>query len=273
MTMAIKITPSPDVVYVDHFGYARRGAWPRSVAGADRLAEEGARIREIMARAVPPARCSAAIPVAPARGPQIAQVPREVVMTDSGPRVRRGDPELGNRVRLGDAFDRMEDQARRRHQAKTKGLERDGKPIPYRPLFTTGQVEIAREYAALTERCDATGVKCSSLEVLRASASGGGDREVAIFRDFQRLRYFHARIGDGLAKEVRRMRPGADKRRAIRARRLVDQVCLSGRTLSEVLEDHGWSVDAKSRTALRRALCSALDRMRGFDMARPQNVA
>ena len=286
------------VVYVNGRGGAWFGAPMAEVergfaalrAGLDRLAQSDAACLALLARATPPARCSAAIPVAPARADRaIAEVPRRAMMTEAGPRVVRDDGGAGDRVRLGDAFDVMEDQAKRRHkgvvaqawdahavrcaQAAAAGKR---EPVWHPPAFvppvSPGQVQVGRDYATLTERVSASGLKCSSLEAQRAGGSGGGDREEAMLRDIQQLRVFHARIGNGLAKEVRRIRPGGLKRRAIWVRVLVDQVCIGGMTVSDVLEAHGWAVDAKSRDALRRALCAALDRMRGYDLVRPSKV-
>ncbi|ETX26408.1 hypothetical protein RISW2_06085, partial [Roseivivax isoporae LMG 25204] len=112
-----------------------------------------------------------------------------------------------------------------------------------------------------------------SIETQGAGGGGRpGDREAAIFRDIERLRVLRRRIGDGLAKEVRHIRPGG-RRRAIRLRDLVDQVCCADRTLTDVLRGHGWGVDAKCRDGLRRALCGALDRMQGFGLVYPQEAA
>ncbi|GGG77647.1 hypothetical protein GCM10011415_28200 [Salipiger pallidus] len=274
------------VVYVDSCGSAWLGRDVEAVAsgraaleaGLCRLAASGAACRDILARATPPERCSREIPIAPARRTVIAEVPRRADMTEAGPRVRRDDGGLGDRARQGDVFDVMDDQARRRHrgvvaQARRAYLQRceeaaeRGQPEPvWRPPFYTGpfssgQIAMARDYAALTERCNSSGLKCSSLEALRSSGGGGGDREEAMLRDMRRLRALHHRIGDGLAQEVRRIRPGGRKRKTIRARVLVDQVCLGGLSLSQVLQAHGWAVDAKSRYALRAALRSALERM------------
>ncbi|MCA0848324.1 hypothetical protein [Salipiger thiooxidans] len=286
------------VVYVDSRGGAWVGRTAEAVAagrtaldlGLCRIAESDAACRDILARATPPSRCSSAIPVAPARQTVIAEVPRRAVMTEAGPRVRRDDDGMGDRARLGDAFDVMDDQARRRHKgvvakAWQVHLERcaeaavAGKREPvwreprYVPPFTSGQIAVGRDYAALTERCNASGLKCSSLEALRASASGGGDRETAVLRDMSRLRAFHHRIGHGLAKEVRRIRPAGAKRSAIRARTLVDQVCLGGSTLTAVLEHHGWGVKGESVEALRRSLVAALDRMQGYSKGSDREVA
>ncbi|ETX26865.1 hypothetical protein RISW2_18895 [Roseivivax isoporae LMG 25204] len=135
---------------------------------------------------------------------------------------------------------------------------------------------VAREYAQLAERCDAAGMKCSSIETQGAGGGRPGDREAAIFRDIERLRVLRRRIGDGLAREVSRNRPSATggPRSAIRVRRLVDDVTLNGLTLDQVFDRCGWrNVNAKMRGELRGALCGALDRMRGFDLARPQDAA
>jgi hypothetical protein len=144
-------------------------------------------------------------------------------------------------------------------------VEPDFVPPVFVPPFTHGQVQAARAYAALSERVAGSGVKCSSLEAV--SGSGGGDREVAILRDIGQLRALHARIGNGLAQEVRRIRPNGAKRKPIYVRRLVDMVCLGDVTLKGVLDAHGWAWTEKSSKGVRLALCAALDRMQGYDLS------
>lgn len=250
-------------------------------------------VAAILRRAEPPSSCGSEIPVAPARGPMQAFVPREMVVTDAGNLVSRRSGYLGrDGARVADAFDLMTVNALKAHPKVIAAARRDYDrravyPMPkgrsrrafvapgFAPPFTHGQVAAARDYAALTERCEASGVSCASLEAV-GRGSGGGDREAAIFRDFARLRSLHRRIGDGLAKEVRRHRPSATggKRSAIRVRTLVDMVCLGNMTLDEVLRRHGWTSKNESvRADLRTALCAALDRMQGYDLIRPQNVA
>ncbi|WP_156954642.1 hypothetical protein [Pseudooceanicola nanhaiensis] len=284
------------MIWVDPAGRARLDCpWPGDAA-ASRKANARAAYASVMSGAAVPFECGSDIVAAPARGGTKVFTPRAVTMTASGPR-SRPDGYAGRRaMQMADAFDVMTEQAQRRHAAVVakarreweKGLrDKEFRAPPFVPPFTVGQVVIGREYAALVERCAASGVKCASLEALRSAASGGGDREVAILRDFQRLRVFERRIGNGLAKEVRRLRPGKPKssteaaakralierqRKAILAQTLVDSVCVGEMSLTEVLEAHGWASDHKARSALRHALCSALDRMRGFDLARPQNV-
>lgn len=254
------------VIYVNGRGTASIGSWP-----GQRLQEMDLACTAILEAARPPVICGPNMPTSPARGPMMHFTPRRMEVSESGGFVRRHDGSNGmDAARAADVFDLMIAQAQRRHglevrRARARG---DDKLPRFVPPFTVGQVEVAREYAALTERCAAAGVKCSSMEALGAGGSArAGDREAAIFRDLQQLRAFHARIGDGMVKEVRRIRPGGRKRVAIRARDLVDQVCLGGLSLSKVLERNGWAVDAKSTEALRRDLADALDRLRGFGVA------
>lgn len=231
-----------------------------------------AALGEITDAAIPPWQCSGAIPVAPARGPVERFTPFELVLDGKG---GLKSELMGYRGRDGarvrDVFDEMVDQARRAHARKGKTAD------PSEPPFTYGQVQAGGDYAALTERCNASGVKCSSLESLHHSGSGGSGREEAMFADFARLRALHRRIGNGLAKQLRRYRPsttstGPDPRKSITARRLVDQICLSERTLKEILKAEGWTVNAKIIRDLRTELCAALDRMQGYQPNEPQNM-
>ena len=257
------------------------GAW-RATAE-----DEAARIAAIKARAQPPESVGPDIIAAPARGPMQVFVPREMVVTDAGNLVARRAGYLGrDGARVADAFDLMTMNAIKAHpkviaaalrdyDERCKALPKGSKVRPFvepafAPPFTHGQVAAARDYATLTERCNASGMSCASLEAV-GRGSGGGDREAAIFRDFARLRSLHRRIGDGLAKEVRRHRPSitGGKRSAIRVRTLVDMVCLGNLTLDEVLRRHGWtSKNETVRGDLRAALCKALDRMQGYDLDR-----
>lgn len=223
--------------------------------GVARLAVSAARCQALIEAATPPDDVSPHIPVAPARGPVISEVPREVEMTENGPRVRRGAAVGFNRVRIGDAFDVMEEQGRRAHRGKEAFV----------PPFTSGQIQAGRDYATLVERLDASGLKCSSLESV---GGGGGGLTVseAVGRDMQRLAALRRRIGDGLAKDNLRPSKGG-ARSAIRVRDLVDQVCCGGRTLAQVLEHHGWGEkNMRVRGLLREALAAALDRMQGYDL-------
>ncbi|MHC9236972.1 hypothetical protein ACX9MO_15190 [Pseudooceanicola sp. 502str34] len=260
-----------EVIYVSRLGTAQVGRLPLAANEAT-----AASIAAVLAAAAPPDGVCPAMPVAPARGPMMAFMPRHAEMTPAGPRVRRDgwvDPESGvmfRAARVADAFDVMTRQAHNRHRALVEKAEKTGQPVPvFQPPFTVGQVEVGREYAALVERCASSGVKCSSLEALHVSGNGGGNREVAMLRDFQRLRVFERRIGGGLAKAVRRILPGgAEKRKAIFDQALVDQVCVGGMTISEVLRAHGWAVDQSSVQRCRKALQETLERMQGQGVAR-----
>lgn len=276
----------PKTIYVNHFGTATVG---RYCDADQRMRDEAARLAEIKARSEPPKACGGDIAAAPGRGPMVQFRPRRVEFTAAGPRARHDGYQLRDGARVADAFDLMTLNSRRAHDRKCREARRKGEAEPvFVPPFTIGQVEIGREYAALAERCASAGVKCASLEALRQASSGGGDREEAILMDFRRLRYFERRIGGGLAKAVRRLRPGKAKtkaeaeakrdlverqRRAIFDQALVDSVCIGGMCLTDVLKAHGWGNNMASRAALRTALRAALDRMQGFDLARPQDAA
>lgn len=237
----------------------------------DRVAETTARLErrataqtreaqamaDIRATGHAPDSCGPEIPHAPARTALQAFQPVEMV---PGSTLRRRNAGYLGRdaARIGDVWDLMTDQARRAH-AGSKHRDR-----AFAPPFTAGQVATARSYAALTERVAASGVRCSAVEALRAATpGGGGDWIDAVIADTNRLAVLHRRIGDGPAREIRRLRPG-DKRRAIRLRVLVDQTCLGNLPLDAVLRAHGWETGAKVRNALRAALCGALDRMQGY---------
>jgi len=240
-------------------------------AGVARLQEEAERIAEIKDRSAVPIVCGPAIPVAPGRGPMIRFTPREMGRTDSGGYIlAKTGFEGRDAARVADVFDRMEWAARKAHKAANTRREKAGRETQsYGALFSPGQVSAARDYVALVERVEASGVKCSSLDAVQAGSGSGGDREEAILADFQRLRALQRRIGCGLAKEVRHIRPsqnGGKKRAAIYVRRLVDLVCLGDIPLSDVLGLHGWSKDGDAVHGLRKALCAALDRMQGYDL-------
>ncbi len=272
--------------------------------GVARLVASSMRCQSLIAAATPPEDVSPHIPVAPARGPAISEVPREVVMTESGPRVVRSAPVGFNRIRLGDAFDIMEEQARRAHPQKVEAARRkhpdvilvarakhelvaaellaQGQkvrgfrepvfdPPAFVPPFSPGQVEAGRDYARLVERVEASGLKCSSLETV---GGGGGGLTVseAVGRDMQRLAALRRRVGDGIAKDSVRPSKGG-MRSAIRVMTLVDDVCCGGRTLAQVLERHGWGRNQRVKEVLRAHLSNALDRMRGYGLVVPNKAS
>jgi hypothetical protein len=249
------------VICVDTSGVARVVMFNAAVA-YPRLEGEGRRCADILARATPPPECGPEMIAAPGRGPTVAMALREVVRGEDGAARVISTGYSGRKpARAADAFDLMEDDNRRAHR-RAGGK---GQPVP---LFTVGQVLAGREYAALVERVNSSGLSCAGVEAAGRGDGTGGGRQEAVFRDIERLRLLRHRIGDGIAREMRRYRPG-DGRRAIRCLTLVDDVCVKGRSLEAVLEAHGWSVHAKYRAGLRTALCSALDRMRGYGLVRP----
>lgn len=149
-------------------------------------------------------------------------------------------------ARVGDAFDVMADKARGQH-------------------FTPGQVSIGRLYGVLVERYEAAGVKCSSLENVGGGGGGSGSEFIdAVVSDARQIEAMRRRIGGGVSMAVRRVRPSSrGTRRSIADRALVDGVCIAGKTVSEVLRDHGWAVKGQTVKAGREALAAALDRMIG----------
>lgn len=271
------------VIIVSSGGEARvvpEAASARAVArGKARLAAEAARVERMKDDAAIPPECGPNICIGPARGPMRRFTPRQMIRTATGGFVSRRSGEKGrDAAAVADVFDRMDRAAQRANVAlntcrRKRGLD----PVAYEPLFSVGQVAVAREYAALVERVSAAGVKCASLEALRQASAGGGDREAAILRDFQQLRAMQHRIGNDLVKGVRRVRPSASdtgvKRSAIYARRLVDMVCCGDMSLGEVLKAHHWAKKGETVSALHKGLCAALDRMRGFDLVRPAQDA
>lgn len=232
-----------------------------SQEGAARRLTEQERLAAIIARATPVDGCGPAIPIAPARGPQVAFVPH-VIMPDEkagdGYKVERTGWRGFNAARAADIFDDMERRASR------KG--RDG--AVSKPPFTKGQVNVARHYRDLVERHDAGGMRCASLEARRGSApSGGGEFMDAFIAEGEMIQWYRARIGDGIAMAVRRVRPskrGGPGARIISDRRLVDAICLEGRSFRDVLERHGWAASGQNASAVIAALAAVLDRMQGY---------
>jgi len=223
------------------------GLTARAVTGKDRLSEEVDRVRALLSQAQPPVECSPEIPVAPGRGPMRVLRQYETVMTPSGLRTRRATGDGFHPAATVDAFDRMELQARRRDPEGSA-------------LFTVAQVEAGRVYAALAERVDAAGVKCSSIEGQTKAGDGSGSWIDAVIHDIQRYRRMLRAIGDEVVLAPQRRRAD-DPRRTIRARQLVDAVCIEGKTLREVRNDHGWGNARTANAALTDGLSAVLDRL------------
>lgn len=236
----------------------------RQDATRTRLQEVDAPARRMIEAATVPAICGPDIPAAPARGAfQVIQF-KEVVPGSSGtarPAGYRGEGEATFRsaIIVADVFDKMIHAEWRSH------VKRGGEAIDFVSPFTPGQVSMARDYRDLVAWRNAGGVKCSDL----SRPQGGGTKDpMDRFRDAGReLAKIEARIGDGVAAQVKRVRPsarGAGARALITDRVLVDMVCLSECTISDVLRHYRWTLKGSHREALRRALAAALDRMQGY---------
>ncbi|MFG6083822.1 hypothetical protein ACEUZ9_000054 [Paracoccus litorisediminis] len=222
-------------------------------AGTARLVDERKRLAAILARATPVEGCGPAIPVAPARGPQVALMPR--AMMPDGSEDGWKDEDSGYRgfmaAQAMDVFDRMLAASRRAKRQMH---------------LTPGQISMARRYRGLVEVLASDGTKLSSLG---ASGGGGGDRDwmdrrISISDEVAMLR---RRVGTGIAMTVRRVRPsdrGEGHRGPIMDRVLVDMVCIKDCTLDQVLRAHFWLPDGRTRKAVTEALCGALDRMIGY---------
>ncbi|SIO36674.1 hypothetical protein SAMN05444722_1699 [Rhodovulum sp. ES.010] len=215
-----------------------------------RRAAEEARIAEVRARGHVPPDCGPEIPEAPARGPVRAFRPMALYPNGENDWEQKPAGHMGRAaLQVADAFDVMAAQAARRKAAAP---------------FTPGQVAMGRWYRTLVERHAAAGLRCSSVEALRASSGGGGSFIDAVLRDRDAIARLRARIGEGEALSLRKVRPSKRGARvAIPDRALVDMVCLEDATLSDVLRRHGWAADARVRGLLRSALAEALDRMAG----------
>ncbi|MBT3142903.1 hypothetical protein KL867_17680 [Ruegeria litorea] len=219
---------------------------------SERERDELARVEAVKARGVVPECCGDAIPVAPARGAFRVFEPVGLYPVGEADHVARPAGYRGRKaMQLADAFDVMEAQARK-------------------VLFTPGQKAMGRHYASLTEKLACVGARCSSLEASAdRSAGGGGEYIDAVIQDRQALDRMRRRIGSGAAMKVRRIRPSErNKRGVILDLALVEAVCVQQLTISQVLFKFGWVAEGgraqgKHISALRSALCEALDRSAG----------
>lgn len=216
-----------------------------------RQAEEDKRIAAVKEKGKVPEACGPEIPEAPARGAFRVFEPQGLYPDGKDGWVTKPSGYRGRKaIETADAFDQMEAQARK-------------------VLFTPGQKQIGRHYATLTEKLASADIRCSTMEVRQGTFSSGGGYIEAVVRDRRQLDLLQRRIGQGVAMEVRKIRPSQrNNRRPIPSRALIDAVCLQGRTIAGVLEAHGWKQPGKPASgqhikALRAALCDTLDHMMG----------
>ena len=205
------------------------------------LTEESDRVAAKIMAALPPEHASAEIIAAPARGAQLVEPQFETVQTPSGPRTRRSTHDGFHPVRSADAFDLM-----------SLNHRRTAKDAP--PLFTIGQVEAGRAYAALAELVEADGIKSTNFE---PRISGGGARDgvdLAIMRRQRLTRMQGAISGDVMI--------GFAKGRDVTVRVVVDAVCLRGMTVTQLMRHLRIAVTPERRAMLMRELVVALDRLR-----------
>lgn len=233
---------------------ALRGVPAARRAAAFSALPEAERIAIVRRAGQVPLACGTEAPVAPARGPgRAVDLAASYPKGETGSEVKASGHAGRKTVVLLDNIEVMRVQA----------LRRGGSFI-----LTDTQICMARLYYSLSMEIEAGGVRCVSLE---GQTGGGGSREgftdhrLALHR---RVAAMQARIGSGVAMQVRRVRPSARggdgmARANIPDRHLVDLVCLQGLTLSEVLARYGWSVKGDTIRAASRALAAALDRMIG----------
>ena len=85
----------------------------------------------------------------------------------------------------------------------------------------------------------------------------------AVLDQGRQIDRWRSMVGDGLAMDVRRVRPSQrGERIAIKALVLIDMVCLEDKSISAVLKAHGWA-GGKNQEKLNCALANCLDRMVG----------
>lgn len=197
--------------------------------------DEAGRRAALVARAAPPASCGDDAPVAPARGEVRAWAPMQMKPVADGYELQHAGFRGRDAHRAADALDRI-----------------DG--------LTAGQRQAGRSYAALVERHDARGLRCVSVETMMQGRTGGAGHDFAdrLLHEGSVIASLRRRIGEAPVLAPRR---GAGQRAAIGALRLVDMVCVEGRSLDDVLRRHGWSCKGDHRAALRVALAAALDRL------------
>lgn len=232
--------------YRDLTGAERKALGPQGLAVLRREAE-AMRLEAVRLGAAVPDACGPEIAPAPGRGRASPVTFTRLYPKGAGEWEAKPEGYMGRAaLRRDDVFARMEVAARRRGGAM---------------VLTPGQVAMARHYATLVERHEGGLVKCQSFDDVRG---GGADVMDAWLRERDEIDRLRARIGAGVALDLRRIRPSQrGARRPVTARALVDLVCVADMTLREVLLRHGWGGRGDDVARLAEALAGALDRMAG----------
>lgn len=219
-------------------------------AGQKRLADEMRSVAAMLDRAAPHPSMGP-VPVAPARGPVRIETAWEVMPGGTRRRTGTRGVEMCQ-------LEVMVAQAAQRHAARDPDAH-------FEPPFTSTQIAVARDYRTLVEWREGSALRCASLEAGRNTGSSGGGLYIDAFIQQGRwLAELQARIGDGVAFDIRRHMDRGNTRRRITVRAAVDMVVVGGQDLSAVLVRFGWQADGKNRKALRTQLVGALDRMQGY---------
>ena len=212
---------------------------------------EDKRLAGVVASGLAPVECGPEmVSIAPARGRVIPFRNAETYLNADGD-VETVDHGAHGRsaMRRADVFDLMIDQAAKRK--KVFGL-------------TITQIQMGRDYRDLVERHASAGVRCSSIEGMPGGGGDGTGFMDAVLDQGRQIDRWRTLIGDGLAMDVRRVRPSQrGERIAIKALDLVDRVCLEDKSISAVLKAHGWSNYGANITKLAHALSECLDQMSG----------
>ena len=211
---------------------------------------EDERLADVVAAGLAPNECGPEmVSIAPARGRVIPFRNAETYINADGD-VETVDHGSHGRsaMRRADVFDLMFDQAAKHKKA---------------PVLSIAQVQMGRSYRDLVERHASAGVRCSSTEGMPGGGGDGTGFMDAVLDQGRQIDRWRSLVGDGLAMDVRRVRPSQrGERVAIKALVLVDMVCLEEKSISDVLKAHGWA-GGKNQEKLSSALANCLDSMVG----------
>jgi hypothetical protein len=215
--------------------------------GVGPLGREALTLEAIRLWSLAPDECGPEVPASPARGAYQLLRPETMVPEGGEAGAYRAAPATHQGravIRTLDVWDRIDVADRRARRPRS---------------LTPAQVEAGRVYGALIERMSAAGLAGSSMEIV--SGGGAGGVSEGRLADAERVRRMRRRVGDGLALELRRVRPSArgGTRASIRALDVLDMVAVGGVMPSGVLARFGWSDKGDHRKRVVAALRAALD--------------